>query len=220
MSLREFREKINLLIYDSKKKVLRGLSFLNVLVSLTAIGVLIYYYGFELSSATRDLCFSLIEASFGFYILRFIVRFIYDFNPRQFLRDNKIETIVVALLLIEGIAFNLFGTMIIEPIFQSIGFEDFGAFSMIFVQLFVFVIILNNLFVERNFRPWLKIHPGWLFTISIALMTLIGGLLLMLPEMSRTDGGLGFTDSLFLSMSSVSVTGLSTIDLAQTLTFK
>jgi Trk-type K+ transport system membrane component len=79
---------------------------------------------------------------------------------------------------------------------------------------------LNNLFKEKKFKPWLKIHPGWLFTISIALMTLIGGLLLMLPEMSRVDGGMGFTDSLFLSMSSVSVTGLSTVDVAQTLTFK
>jgi Trk-type K+ transport system membrane component len=66
----------------------------------------------------------------------------------------------------------------------------------------------------------MKIHPGWLFTISIAMMTLLGGLLLMLPEMSRIEGGMGFIDSLFLSMSSVSVTGLSTIDVANTLTFK
>ena len=220
MSLREFREKINLLIYDSKKKVLGVLSFVNVLVSLTAIGALIYYYGFQLTPGARDLCFSIIEGSFAFYILRFLIRIFYDFNPKQFIKDNKIETAVVLFLLIEGIAYNLFGTMIIEPIFQSIGFEDFGAFSMIFVQLFVFVIIINNLFVERNFKPWLKIHPGWLFTISISLMTLIGGLLLMLPEMSRIEGGLGFTDSMFLSMSSVSVTGLSTIDIAQSLTFK
>ncbi|MFK7786537.1 MAG: TrkH family potassium uptake protein, partial [Crocinitomicaceae bacterium] len=49
---------------------------------------------------------------------------------------------------------------------------------------------------------------------------LVGGLLLMLPEMSSVKGGMGFTDSLFLSMSSVSVTGLSTVDVAETLTFK
>ena len=42
----------------------------------------------------------------------------------------------------------------------------------------------------------------------------------MLPEMSRIEGGMGFIDSLFLSMSSVSVTGLSTVDVAHTLTFK
>ena len=220
MTIRELRERINLFIYDSKKRVLGSLSFLNILVSLTAIGVLIYYYGFQLSEETKELCFSLIEVSFGFYIVRYLIKLFYDFHPKQYLRKNWFEGLIILMLLVEGIAYNFFGRMIIEPIFISIGFKDFGAFSMIFVQMFIFIIILNNLFTEKKFKPWMKIHPGWLFTISIGLMTLIGGLLLMLPEMSNTDGGLGFIDSLFLSMSSVSVTGLSTIDVAQTLTFK
>jgi trk system potassium uptake protein TrkH len=220
MTFKEFREKVNLFIYDSKKKVLGILSFVNVLVSITALMTLIYYYGFELSKTTRDICFTIIELSFGFYILRYFLKFFYDFHPKEFLRKNWFEGAVVALLLIEGVAYNLWGSLLIEPLFISIGFTDFADFSMIFVQLFIFIIILNNLFVEKRFKPWLKIHPGWLFTISIGLMTLIGGLLLMLPEMSNTKDGLSFIDSLFLSMSSVSVTGLSTIDVAQTLTFK
>lgn len=220
MNIRELRERANLYLYDSKSKVLGILSFLNVLVSLTAIGVLIYYYGFKITPEAKEICFTILEVSFGFYILRYILKFIYDFNPGEFLRNNWFEGGIVLLLLVEGIAYNFFDTMIIEPIFISLGFKDFGAFSTIFVQLFVFIIILNNLFKERKFKPWLKIHPGWLFTISIALMTLIGGLLLMLPEMSRIEGGMGFTDSLFLSMSSVSVTGLTTVDIAETLTFK
>lgn len=220
MTFKEFREKVNLFIYDSKKKVLGILSFVNVLVSIMALMTLIYYYGFELSQTTRDICFTIIELSFGFYILRYFLKFFYDFNPKEFLRKNWFEGVVVALLLIEGIAYNLWGSLLIEPLFISIGFTDFADFSMIFVQLFIFIIILNNLFVEKRFKPWLKIHPGWLFTISIGLMTLIGGVLLMLPEMSNTKDGLSFIDSLFLSMSSVSVTGLSTIDVAQTLTFK
>lgn len=220
MNIREFRERVNLLIYDSKPKVLGALSALNVLVSLTAIGVLIYYYGFELTPASKATCFGILEVSFGFYILRFLTKLFYDFYPPQFIRDNWFEAIIVSLLLVEGIAYNLFGTMIIEPLFESMGFKDFGAFSTIFVQLFVFIIIVNNLLKEGKYRPWLKIHPGWLFTISIAMMTFIGGLLLMLPEMTRIEGGMPFTDAMFLSMSSVSVTGLSTVDLATALTFK
>lgn len=220
MNVRELRERANLYLYGSKSKVLGILSFLNVLVSLTALGVLIYYYGFRLDPEAKNLCFKILEVSFGFYILRYLLKFIYDFNPSEFIRNNWFEGVIVLLLLVEGIAYNFFDTMIIEPVFISMGFEDFGAFSTIFVQLFIFIIILNNLFKERKFKPWLKIHPGWLFTISIALMTLVGGLLLMLPEMSRIEGGMGFTDSLFLSMSSVSVTGLTTVDIAETLTFK
>lgn len=220
MRIRDLRERINLLIYDSKPGVLRTLSFLNVLVSLTAIGVLIYLYGFHITPQDEALCFSIIQASFGFYIARFLIKFIYDFNPRQFFRDNWFEGIIISILLIEGVAYNFFDSMILEPVFKSIGFDEFGTFSTIFVQLYIFIIILNNLFKQRNFKPWMKIHPGWLFTISISLMTLLGGLLLMLPEMSNVKGGLPFTDSLFLSMSSVSVTGLSTVDVAETLTFK
>ncbi|MCR9172554.1 MAG: hypothetical protein NXI10_08690 [bacterium] len=220
MRIRDLRERINLLIYDSKPGVLRALTFLNVLVSLTAIGVLIYLYGFHITPEAEAMCFSIIQASFGFYIARFLIKFVYDFNPRQFIKDNWFEGIIITILLVEGIAYNLFDGMILEPVFQSIGFDEFGTFSTIFVQLYIFIIILNNLFKQRNFKPWMKIHPGWLFTISISLMTLIGGLLLMLPEMSTVKGGLPFTDSLFLSMSSVSVTGLSTVDVAETLTFK
>ena len=220
MALREFREKINLKIYDSKPTVLKILSGSNVVVSFTAIAVLIYYYGFELRNETRDFCFAIIEISFGFYIFRFLLKLFYDFHPPTFLRQNWFEAIIIFLLLIEGISYNLFNSMIIEPLFLSIGFKDFGDFSMVFVQMFVFVILLNNVLKDRKFKPWLKIHPGWLFTISIALMTLIGSLLLMLPEMSNIEGGMNFIDSLFLSMSSVSVTGLSTIDISSALTFK
>lgn len=220
MALREFREKVNLMIYDSKPTVLKILSGANVAVSFTAIAVLIYYYGFELSPETRDFCFGILEISFAFYIFRFLLKLFYDFHPPTFLRQNWFEAIIIFLLLIEGVAYNLFGSMIIEPLFLSLGFEDFGDFSMVFVQLFVFVILLNNLLKDRKFKPWLKIHPGWLFTISIATMTLVGSLLLMLPEMSNIEGGMPFIDSLFLSMSSVSVTGLSTVDIASSLSFK
>lgn len=220
MSWREFRERVNLMIYDAKPKVLKTLTALNVLVSLSAIGTLIYYYGFELTQETQDLCFTIIECSFAFYIFRFLTKLFFDFNPPAFLRSNWFEAMIVGLLLIEGISYNLFGTMIIEPIFENLGFKDFGGFSMIFVQLFVFVILLNSVFKQRNFKPWMKIHPGVLFTLSIAMMAFLGGLLLMLPQMSRVEGGLGMIDSMFLSMSSVSVTGLSTVDVAHTLTFK
>ncbi len=220
MTIREIREKVNLFLYDSKRKVLGVFSALNVLVSLIGLGVLIYYYGFKLTPETEELCFTILETSFGFYIIRFFTKILYDYNPRDFIRENWFEAIVIFLLLLEGIAYNFFDTLLIASIFTSIGFTDFATFSTIFVQLFVFIIIINNLFKERNFKPWLKIHPGWLFTISIALMTLLGGLLLMLPEMSQVEGGMNFMDSLFLSMSSVSVTGLSTMDISEALTFK
>ena len=81
MTIRDLRERMNLFIYDSKRKVLGALSFLNVLVSLTALGVLVYIYGFPQTEESKEACFSLIEASFAFYIVRFLLKLFYDFNP-------------------------------------------------------------------------------------------------------------------------------------------
>ncbi|MFK7783845.1 MAG: hypothetical protein AB8B56_01950, partial [Crocinitomicaceae bacterium] len=169
MNIKELRERANLYLYGSKSRVLGILSFLNVLVSLTALSILIIYYGFKLTPESKNICFTILEVSFGFYILRYALKFIYDFNPREFIRNNWFEGIIVMLLLIEGISYNFFDQMLIESMVISWGFEGFGAFSIIFVQLFVFIIIISNLFKDKKFKPWLKIHPGWLFTISIAL---------------------------------------------------
>ncbi len=220
MTVREIRERINLFIYDSKTLVLRLLSLLYVLVSLGSIGVLLYYFGFPLTLAEKKFCFTLLQYSFGFYIFRFLAKIFYTFDPKQFLKNNWFEAVIMGILLIEGISYNVFGVLLLQPLAQAIGIEDFNEFSLVFVQVYVFLIVLQNLFKQSNFKPWFKIHPALLFTVSIALMVAIGTGLLMLPEMSLIEGGMNFTDSLFTSMSSVSTTGLSTVDISTTLTRK
>lgn len=220
MTLRELRETINLVIYDSKQRVLGILSALNILVSVASLGVLVYYYGFPLTQSEKDATFLWIQISFGFYILRFLTKILYEFDVRTFIKKNWFETGIITWLLIEGISYNLFGSHVLEPIFHRLGLAEFKDFSIIFVQLFIFAILINSVFKKKNFRPWTKIHPGWLFTLSIITMTLMGAGMLMLPEMTIVDGGMGFIDALFTAISSVSVTGLTTIDISQALTFK
>lgn len=220
MTIREIRERINLWIYDSKPTVLKTLAILNALVSMFSIGVLIFYYGFPLTEEHKEISFQLIQYSFAFYILRYLIRIFYDFDVPTFLKENWFETIVFSLLLIEGVAYNLFDTLLLEPLFMRMGFASFSDFSTIFVQLFIFIILINNFFKQQNFKPWLKIHPAFLFIITISFLTLMGTGLLMLPEMSTVDGSISFTDSLFYSISSISATGLSTLDVPTILTFK
>lgn len=218
MDIRQFREKVNLAIYGSKTKVLGTFNILYVIVSLLSIGVLVYYYGFPLTAKESASAFRLLQFSFAFYIIRFLVKILYQFDVPEFLKNNKFEALVLSLLALEGVYFNITGSFIIEPIFSGIGFTNFADFSMVFVQLFIFILMMTNLVKQRKFKPWMKIHPGWLFTISIAFMTLVGAVFLMLPEMSKH--GVGFVDALFTSMSSVSVTGLTTFDISQELSTK
>lgn len=218
MDYRSFREKVNLVIYNSKTKVIGALSVSYILVSLFSIGVLIYYFGFPLTKEEKHTAFVILQYSFAFYILRFLVKILYEFDVPKFLKNNWFEGAVLGLLAIEGLYYNLTGHFLIEPIFTGIGLKGFADFSMVFVQLFIFVLMITNLLKQRNFKPWAKAHPGWLFIVSIFILTSVGGCLLMLPEMSF--GGMKWVDAMFTSMSAVSTTGLSTFDITQNLTFK
>jgi Trk-type K+ transport system membrane component len=218
MDYRSFREKVNLFIYGSKSKVTAALSVAYILVSIFSIGILIYYFGFPLSVEEKRFAFQLLQFSFAFYIFRFLIKILYEFDVPTFLKTNWFEASVLGLLALEGLYFNISGHFLIEPLFTSMGLTGFADFSMVFVQLFIFILMITTVVKQRKFKPWTKVHPGWLFTISILIMTLIGAGLLMLPEMSK--GGVGFTDALFTAMSSVSVTGLTTFDISEFLTFK
>lgn len=218
--LRDFREKVNLKLYDSKDFVLSAFSWAHVFVSLAMIGVLIYYYGFPQTEESSENLLQVIQYSFAFFIFRFVVKLIYNFNPICFIKDNWFEASVLALLMVEGIAYNFFDTLLLASVFETMGIEGFADVSTVAIQLFFLIYIVTEIFKEREFTPWLKVHPGLLFTISILSIIVIGTGLLMLPEMSNLPGGLPFTDSLFMATSSTSVTGLATVDLASELTFK
>lgn len=218
--LKEFREKANLKLYNSKSAVLALFRWAHILVALSMIGVLVNYYGFPQTDESRESLTRIVEFSFIFYILRYIVKLVYDFHPLQYIRSNWGESLIVLLLFIEGIAYNFFDTLLLSEFFNWLGFQEFSDFSNVFVQLFFIIYIFTEIFKKRDFRQWFKIHPGLLFTFSIAGIVLIGSGLLMLPEMTQSSVDLGYTDAVFLSMSSTSVTGLSTIDISTALTFK
>lgn len=220
MNIKSLRERINIILFDSKATVLNVFSVLHVITVLGAMGLLVYFYGYPQTSESETMIFRIIQFIFAFYIIRYIVRFIYDFEPRKFIKHNWLEGIIVLLLLVEGIAYNFTGGMIIQRLFTRGEAQDISDFSTIFIQMFIFIMFIINLVKKGQFNPWFKVHPALLFTLSILFMTLVGAGLLMLPEMSTIRGGMPFIDALFTSMSSVSVTGLTTVDISESLTLK
>lgn len=218
--LQKFRERVNLKLYDQKETVMRVFRWLHIFVALSMVGVLVYYYGFKHSESMQVALLKIIEYSFAFYILRFIVKIIYDFNPLKYIRTNWFETVLILFLIVEGIAYNVTGNLLISRFFSWLGLRDFGDFSNVFIQLFFIIYIFTEVFKKRDFRLWFKVHPGLLFVFSIGAIVVVGTGLLMLPEMSTISGSLNFTDALFTSMSSASVTGLTTVDISSILSFK
>ena len=89
MAINEIRERINLLIYDSKERVFKILNAISVFVSIAAVGVIIFLHGWSHEAAEEQLLYRLLQGSFGFYVFRYIIRFIYDFEPKKFLKRTR-----------------------------------------------------------------------------------------------------------------------------------
>lgn len=220
MTFREFRERANLLLYSHKEQVLRIGRILNILVSLTAVSTLVYYYGFEHDKATEELLLGVIKGSFVFYVLHYLTRFIYDFQPIEFLRRSWFEGLIMFLLTVEGIAYNLFDTLVLERVAEALGIETFTGLSALFIQLYILTVVIIGIGRGGAAIPRFKLNPALIFIASFALIISVGTGLLMLPEMTYPKGSMNFLDALFTSTSATCVTGLMVEDTPTFFTFK
>ncbi len=220
MSLREFRERVNLSLYESKARNLRILKILNLFISLSALVVLAIYYGYPQTEDSSSGLLSFVKLSFGFYVFHYLVRIIYDFHPLTFLKENWFEGVVMALLVIEGIGDLFFDRLLLEPLLIALGFDSYTDFSTIFIQLYFVIVVFAELMRKGSVLPRIKTHPAVLFILSFLGITIVGTLLLMMPEMTTKFGGMGALDALFTSTSATCVTGLMVEDTMTFFTFK
>lgn len=219
-SLRNFREKINIALYESKNRNLRLLRILSFLVSLVAIGSLCYFYGWPQTPESRSNLLMVVQSSFGFYVLHYVIKIIYDFHPLQFIKRSWFQGLLMLLLVIEGIGWNFFDTLLLEKLFAQFGMNSIGHLTAIFIQVYILVIVANQITRNSQRLPQLKLHPANIFILSFLLIIGVGTALLMMPEMTTIDGSMPFLDALFTSTSATCVTGLIVVDTATYFTFK
>lgn len=208
MSLKAIREKANLFLYKNKSQVMRIGRILHILISITALVVLGYLYGFEHNEAEKNFLLSIIQGSFVFYTFYFFLRWLYDFSPHSFLKRNWLETIVIIVLILEGIAYNFFDVFLIEEFARSLGISAYSDISNVFIQLYFFFTILTTSGKGGRLFPAIRVHPAMVFISSFLLLIFLGTVLLMLPKMTNTVNGMNFIDALFTSTSATCVTGL------------
>lgn len=220
MSFNNLREKANFFLYENKSQVLRIGRISHVIISFTALIVMGFLYGFDHSADERDFLFGIIETSFVFYTLYFFIRWIYEFKPREFIRRNWLESIVILILIAEGISYNLFGIFLLEELAKSFNISGYTDISNVLIQLYFFFTIIITSGKGGGMIPAIKVHPAMVFIFSFLLLILIGTILLMLPRMTNTVDGMGFVDALFTSTSATCVTGLMVEDTVNFFTFR
>lgn len=220
MNIQSIREQINLFIYGSKEKVLTKLNILSLFVSLSSLLLLVYYYGFQHTIEEEHSVFVLIQISFGFYILRYLIRIFYDFSPKTFIKNNKLETVFISFLIIDAISYNIFDLLIIQSFFLRLGFHHFTDFSNLFLQSYILIIVFIDLQQDTDIIPKYKFNPATIFIATFVILISVGTGLLLLPEMTVLEGSMNFIDALFTATSASCVTGLIVVDTGTFFTFK
>jgi trk system potassium uptake protein len=186
--------------------------------SLFALLAIVYYYGYPQSEASLKTVHLIIRASIWFYILKYLIRVFYDFNPLEFIRFNRMDSVVFVFMVIEEIFFLIFGHQALNNLFMKVLLIPIGDVSILAVQLYFFVIVGLELGKAAVKISKLKISPARLLSFSFMGLIGFGTAMLMLPEM--TTGGISFINSLFTSTSAVCVTGLTVVDTATAFTHK
>lgn len=220
MGIQEFREKINLRLYKSKGLVNRIMKIGVFVASIVALATLVYYYGFPQTDSSKSYLIGIFKSTFVVYILNYIIQFIYDFEPIDFLKRTWVEGMVMLFLVVEGISYNLFDHLLISSFFTNLGFANVGEYTNLLIQLYFLIVVWYEIGKGSNILPRLKINPSGLFLGVFVCIIIAGAGLLMLPEMTTIEGGMSFIDAIFTATSAATVTGLAVQDTALFFTFK
>lgn len=220
MNFENLREKINLLLYDTKDIVMFWMKLTSVIVTLFGVSILVYYHGFELDEIEKSWLILGLKSTFIYYVFNFFVKILYNYKVKEFLKSNKFEAFVVIILIVEGITYTFTERLISQLIFDKLSLIWIEEFTIAFIQISFFIILITKLINRNQILTNVKLNPAVVFSISFLLIILLGSLLLMLPKMSTQEGSLGFIDSLFMSTSATCVTGLATLNVASELTIR
>jgi len=216
--IQQIRERINLRLFFSKNQMMSVLTWGTFIVSIFSLLAIVYYYGYPQTPASLKTVQLIIRASIWFYLLKYLLRVLYDFHPGHFVRDNKLDSIVFVLMLVQEIFVILFGHQALNRPFMKLLNIPLGDVSILAVQLYFFIIVGLELGKAAVKISKLKISPAKLLALSFMGLIGFGTAMLMLPEM--TTHGISFIDSLFTSTSAACVTGLITVDTATAFTHK
>lgn len=215
-----FREQVNIRLYDSRDLVLGLLSRISFLVALTTIVSLVWYHGYRLNEVQNFWVGIIVRASIGYYVVKFILELVYNFQPWEFIKARKWEAILMLFLILDIAVINLGGVEILSALGNAIGISSLQSGFVLLLQFYVGIIVFLEFGKVGERLPDFNLSVSTLLLLSFLVLIALGTALLSLPEMKQGEGGLDFLTALFTSISASCVTGLSLIDISTVLSFK
>ncbi|PMB38028.1 ATPase [Fischerella thermalis CCMEE 5319] len=218
--LNKIREWINIRLYPSKRGVLYFLRRASFVIALVTLCALVINYGYKLSAQEKTLVFKIVQFSLIFYLTKYIIKIIYDFHPIQFIKETKIEALLMLLILINLISLYFFDFNVPKETGNLLNIDNVDAFFNAGIQIYFLVVFLIEFGKASSILDTIKINPSLLFIYSFLILFTIGTALLLMPEMNVTGKSPEFLDALFTSISASCVTGLTVVDTGSFWSFK
>ena len=213
-------ENLNNAIYSSKNAVLNTISSLKAFIWLTASVLLMYVFGFETEQDDLKQVFLGLDIVLVIYFVTYLVRFIYSFRRREFLKAHKLETVLIAIIFANLLSNNFFNNFLVQLFAEQFDFKNYEDAYLTLITFFFLVLISYETIKASTILSKLKAKPARTFIYSFILLILFGTGLLMLPAMTIQEGSMSFFDALFTAVSASCVTGLIVVDTATYFTMK
>ncbi|GET22921.1 TrkH family potassium uptake protein [Prolixibacter denitrificans] len=212
-------ENINTFRYNIRGVINHIMPVARILVSLAAVGSIVYYYGFPQSSDTALVALRIIRFSFYFYIFKYLLYLLLAQHTKEYIRENRMESIIIFGLIFFGFLYLIFGHQILKNFSETYYLSYILPYLLLFVQLYFLIIVSIEIGQASPIIAKLDLGPAVLLILSFFILILVGTGLLMMPEMT-VHHHIHFVDALFTSASASCVTGLIVVDTATYFTFK
>lgn len=186
----------------------RMLMFLGSIVTL---GAVVVDYGFVLDEGEMSVVQHVYDYAWWGYFVSYIIYLLFDWS-----RINR-KTVFMTSLLGFLFALTALAEFFAPPVSGHAFLWLWEVSSNKFLTI-ALLVLFAALEISKGVVGFInkKTNPALLMAVCFAVIILFGALLLLLPRSTHEHIRLSLVDAMFVSTSAVCVTGLSTVDVAQT----
>jgi trk system potassium uptake protein len=218
--MNSIQDNIKLFIFNKRDFFLKWLRFAINLVSIAVLTLMVIRYGFNYEEDFRQLWLTVIRVFYSIYFINYILRLVLHKNKWSFINVNWFETILMLMIMFNGINYFILQNPQLEKFFRIEGTEGTGVLYDFFIQFFLLILAFIELVKSINIISSSKIKPATLFLLSYFALICIGTIILVLPGFNLKGEYLDFFDALFISSSASCITGLATVNVVETFNLK
>lgn len=218
--LRNFRENVNIVLYDSKSRAMGALDFLSIIAALVGVAALLFDHGFENTERNSAAIHFMFRSVIVFYYIKFFLGYLYSFSPKKYFKEYRVNGILLGIILCVLI-YDATSPVFVNDLLKTLlGVDNPKMFSVFVEQVSFVILLVVEIGRATSFLPSMQLSAQKLFVLSFVVLILSGTGLLMLPKMTVEGVNLSFVDALFTATSASCVTGLSTVDIATYFTIR